>query len=137
MAYKARRERKRGGGVKAKMQEYDAQGSNEMRETSDHSDGFREGGKVEGKEARKHMGKRARGGHVGVKHHHDHDGKGHTSIAVHHHNHKKGGEVEKRARGGGVRGMRGGAPFSSGKSLTSRSEMGEKTGPGEQAPIEG
>lgn len=63
MVYKARRERKRGGGVKAKVQEYNAQGSNEMRESSDHSDGFREGGKVEGKEARKHMGKRSRSGY--------------------------------------------------------------------------
>lgn len=136
MAYKKRSERKHrahGGMAGGKINQYDAQGSPEAREESEKSEGFRKGGKVEGDRAKHHLGKRARGG--SIKHHHDHDGKGHTSIAVHHHNeHKRGGKVEKRARGGGVRGMSGGAPFSAGRHSTApSSKMGS---PGEQAASE-
>lgn len=134
MAYKKRSERKRasGGMAGGKINQYNAQGSPEDREESEKSEGFRKGGHVEGEGGKHHLGKRARGG--SVNHHHDHDGKGHTSIAVHHHNHKRGGKIEKRARGGGVRGMSGGAPFSSGRHSTAPSnKMGS---PGEQAPSE-
>lgn len=109
MAYKKRSERKRAAGGKAEGPEYDynAKGSPEEREEKAKGDGFKRGGKVK-REERKH------GGHVeGEKAHHS---------------------LAKRARGGGVRGMSGGEPFSSARRVNGPDS--KKGSPGEQAPME-
>jgi hypothetical protein len=83
MTYKPRRERRASGGKAAETEPlrpehgnlYNAKDSPEGKHAEhDESDGFKrggmakkkrkEGGKVEGEEAKHHMGKRARGGHV-------------------------------------------------------------------------
>lgn len=77
MSYKPKRERRAVGGKadneplpKEKWNQYNAKGSPEEKEESADSDGFKRGGRakhkdgghVEGMEAKKHLGKRARGG---------------------------------------------------------------------------
>lgn len=115
MAYKKRSERKRSfGGATESGNEYNAKGSPEAREEKAKSDGFKKGGHVE----RKH------GGHVDGEKGRHHLGK-----------RSRGGEMEqKRARGGGVRGMSGGAPFSSAR--RTEAPNSSKGSPGEQAPME-
>jgi hypothetical protein len=159
MTYKPRSERKRARGGKAEGQpitaehghQYNAQGSPEAAEEDAKSDGFhrggmmprkkKAGGKVEGREAKHHLGKRARGGatpaHIDLHmaEHHEHDG----HDGPHHGEHTDGerpdhGHHQHRARGGHVKAMaRGGSPFSAARKTTDFQDD-KKTGPGEQAP---
>ncbi|HWG71250.1 MAG TPA: hypothetical protein VN692_17670 [Steroidobacteraceae bacterium] len=118
MAYKKRSERKHrsyGGKAGGPEHQYNAEGSPEAKEETAKSDGFRRGGHV--KKERKH------GGHVEGEH------AKHTLAKR-----ARGGHVEHRKHGGGVRGMSGGTPFSSAR-RTEQPEN-EKGSPGEQAPVE-
>ena len=124
MAYKSRRERRADGGkANGGTHQYNAVGSPEEKEEKAKTDGFKRGGRkerahggmVDGKKAKHHLGKRARGG-----------------------------ECEERARGGGLRGhglnkgRAGNSPWSSGHAAGERPESSKNmdTGPGESAEDE-
>ena len=155
MTYKTRRERRAKGGKATETEplhpehgnQYNAQGSPEAKEETAKPDGFRRGGKakrkagghVEGHEARKHLGRRARGGHVAhvdvhMEPHHEHGGHDGQHHGPHHDAAKHDGEHHHkphRARGG--RAGHGGTPFSSANKTMPPGN--EKDGPGEQAPM--
>ncbi len=140
MAYKSRKERKRGGKAEETQPEhaesghlYNAQGSPESREIDAKSDGFKkggrakrkEGGHVEGHASKMHLGRRARGGKAEEK---EDEREGEMDDE-----NKEEHERPERARGGHVI-KRGAAPFSSAQN-TSPPDNSKGTGPGEQAPV--
>jgi hypothetical protein len=144
MAYVTRAQRKRGGKAgegqpidEEKGHLYNAQGSNEAKEIDAESDGFKKGGRakkksggeVEGEKAKRHLGRRARGGGMAPKS----DDK--DTVEERDEDEPEHSEEERPERARGGRAMaRGGSPFSAARKLTDF-DNDKKTGPGEQAPV--